>query len=180
MDKLFWIDMEMTGLNVDAEVIIEVAAIITDFDFRIIDTYEAVVKQPQIYIDNMDDWNREHHTDSGLIAKIPNGFEPDRVELNLIDLVKKHWPEGGEKPMLAGNSITQDRLFIARYFRKFNNHLHYRMLDVSSWKIVMQKKYNYKYQKANSHRALDDIKESIDELKNYCSFLNVPKAELPF
>lgn len=175
MEKLFWLDMEMTGLDVNKEVIIEVAAIITDFNFQELDQFEAVVRQPQTYLDNMDAWNTEHHKKSGLTAKVPYGMAPDLVEAKLCDLVKKHFPDAKNKPILAGNSINQDRLFIDKYMPEFGQRLHYRVVDVSSWKVIMNTKFNYKYSKSNQHRALDDIRESIQELKHYCRFIETPK-----
>ncbi len=174
-NKLFWLDMEMTGLDVNKEVIIEVAALITDFDFKIIDTYEAIVKQPQKYLDAMDDWNKSHHKDSGLTAKVPQGMEPEDVENDLMMLASQHFSSNHGKPILAGNSITQDRLFIDKYFTKFSSILHYRMLDVSSWKIIFNSKLGLKYQKKNSHRALDDIRESVAELQFYISHFDPKK-----
>ena len=173
MEKLFWIDMEMTGLDVEKEVIIEVAAIITDLKFQELDCYEDVVRQPQKYLDSMDAWNKEHHKKSGLTAKVPHGTPPDHVEHKLIDLVKKHFPDPKDRPILAGNSIMQDRLFINKYMTELAPLLHYRMLDVSSWKIIMNNKFRYVYHKANQHRALDDIRESIQELRAYCDFIQV-------
>ena len=168
--------MEMTGLDVEQEVIIEVAAIVTDMNFKELDSYEAVVKQPQKYLDAMDDWNKEHHTESGLAAKVPNGTEPETVEQNLLRLIRKHFPDSRNKPMLAGNSIHQDRLFIDKYFLELSDALHYRMLDVSSWKIIMREKLGFSYQKHNQHRALDDVRESIQELQAYVSFVKIPEA----
>lgn len=165
--------MEMTGLDVEKEVIIEVAAIITDLKFQELDCYEAVVRQPQKYLDAMDAWNKEHHKKSGLTAKVPSGVPPDQVEHKLIDLVKKHFPDPKDRPILAGNSIMQDRLFINKYMTELAPRLHYRMLDVSSWKIIMNNKFKYIYQKANQHRALDDIRESIQELRAYCDFIHI-------
>lgn len=160
--------MEMTGLDVEKEVIIEVAAIVTDLDFKELDTYHAVVKQPQKYIDGMDAWNTEHHGASGLTAAIPTGKEQDVVENELLALISKHFGNNNkERPIIAGNSISQDRLFIAKHMHSLNAALHYRMLDVSSWKIIFAEKYNLKYEKQNTHRALDDIRESIAELKYY-------------
>ena len=170
--RLFWIDLEMTGLDVEKEVIIECAAIITDYDFKPLDTYEVVVKQPQKYLEAMDDWNKKHHTESGLAAKVPSGVDPDDVENHLIRMIKKHFPNT-ERPILAGNSIAQDRLFIDKYWPGLAAMLHYRMMDVSSWKVIFNNKYNLKYQKNNSHRALDDIQESIRELQFYLAHLKV-------
>ncbi len=164
--------MEMTGLNVEREVVIEVAAVITDYDFNEYASFETVIKQPQMYLDNMDKWNREHHYKSGLTEKVPKGMLPDNAEYELMQLVRKHFPPTGEKPILAGNSIAQDRLFIDRYFKDFSKMLHYRMLDVSSWKIILRNKYNIEYKKKNQHRALDDIHESIDEMKFYLKHLD--------
>lgn len=171
MQKLFWLDMEMTGLDVEKEVIIEVAAIVTDLNFKELETFETVVKQPQKYLDSMDAWNTEHHKKSGLTAKVPFGMEPDQVEAKLVDMVKKHFPDPKDRPVLAGNSIMQDRLFIDKYMKDLAPRLHYRMVDVSSWKVIINNKFNYIYQKANKHRALDDIRESIQELRAYCDKL---------
>jgi oligoribonuclease len=175
MEKLFWIDMEMTGLDVKKEVIIEVAAIITDFDFQELDQFETIIRQPQTYLENMDNWNTEHHKKSGLTAKVPYGMAPDLAEAKLCDLAKKHFPDSKHKPILAGNSINQDRLFIDKYMPEFGERLHYRVVDVSSWKVIMNKKFSYTYSKSNQHRALDDIRESIQELKAYCRFIEIPK-----
>ncbi|KYG62879.1 oligoribonuclease [Bdellovibrio bacteriovorus] len=175
MNKLFWLDMEMTGLDVEKEVIIEVAAIVTDLNFKELDTFETVVKQPQKYLDNMDAWNTEHHKKSGLTAKVPFGMEPDQVEAKLVDMVKKHFPDPKDRPILAGNSIMQDRLFIDKYMKDLAPRLHYRMVDVSSWKVIINNKFNYVYQKANKHRALDDIRESIQELRAYCDKMTFNK-----
>jgi oligoribonuclease len=171
IENLFWIDMEMSGLDVNKEVIIEVACIVTDMNFRELDCFETVVKQPQSYLDNMDAWNKEHHGKSGLTAKVPFGMEPEFVEAKLIDMIDKHFPlsknDPKKRPILAGNSIAQDRLFIDKYFTKLSERLHYRVVDVSSFKVIMTNKYNIEYKKQNSHRALDDIRESIGELKYY-------------
>jgi oligoribonuclease len=176
VQKLLWLDMEMTGLDPATNVIIEVAALVTDLSFNILDTYETVVRQPQHYLDQMDKWNTEHHTKSGLVRKVPYGRDPKEVESDLIQLSKKHFPITGkkeDKPILAGNSIMQDRTFIDLYMPQFGQLLHYRQLDVSSWKIMFNNKYNVKYEKKNNHRALDDIKESINELKMYLGYINL-------
>ncbi len=177
LEKLFWIDMEMTGLDISKEVVIEVAVIITDLNFREYESFETVIKQPQIYLDRMDAWNTEHHAKSGLTAKVPTGMDPENAEFRLIDMIDRHFPESNSnprlRPILAGNSITQDRLFIDKYFLKFSSRLHYRMLDVSSWKVIFNNKFNFEYKKMNSHRALDDIRESIGELRAYIDKINI-------
>src|SRR4051794_40613494 len=132
--NLLWIDMEMTGLDVTREVIIEVAAIVTTVELAEIETYETVVQQPQSYLDAMDDWNRKHHGESGLTARVPSGRPPSAVEDDLIQLVDRHF-KAKDRPIIAGNSIGQDRLFIERHLPRFAARLHYRMLDVTSWKI---------------------------------------------
>ncbi len=168
IDKLLWLDMEMTGLDVDKEVIIEVAAIVTDLDCKELDTYHAVVKQPQEFLDRMDSWNTEHHGESGLTALVPSGKEPSLVEHELLALISKHFGNSNkDRPILAGNSIGQDRLFINKYMKSLGTALHYRMLDVSSFKIVFSEMFKIKYEKENTHRALDDVRESIAELKFY-------------
>jgi oligoribonuclease len=170
--KLLWIDMEMTGLDVSREVILEVAVIVTDVELRELDTYETVIQQPQSYLDAMDEWNTKHHGASGLTARVPSGREPALVEADLIGLVDKHFDE---KPVIAGNSIAQDRLFIERHMPRLAARLHYRMLDVTSWKIVMNARFGLEFDKKKSHRALDDIRESLGELEFYLRHVNVPK-----
>ena len=171
--NFFWIDLEMTGLSIEKEVIIEAAAIITDSNFKELSTYETVVKQPQIYLDRMDDWNKKHHTESGLAAKVPHGKEVGLVQGELIQMVDDFFKDPKKKPILCGNSIGQDRLFIDKYFPDFAQRLHYRMLDVTSWKIIFNSKFNLEFKKKNKHRALDDIRESIEELKFYLNYVKL-------
>jgi oligoribonuclease len=172
VNRLFWLDLEMTGLNVEKDVIIEAAALVTDIEFNILETYEAVVKQPQPYLDGMDSWNRDHHGKSGLTAKVPFGKDPLEVQKDLILLVQRHWANEKERPILSGNSISQDRAFVSKYWPELFRKLHYRMLDVSSWKIIFNNKFKLKYKKNEKHRALDDIKESIQELKSYLEHIH--------
>jgi oligoribonuclease len=173
MTKILWIDMEMTGLDVEKEAIIEVAAIVTDLNFQQLDTYETVVKQDQKFIDAMDDWNKKQHTLSGLIKSIPWGKPESEVEDDLLKILDRYFP--GERAVIAGNSIMQDRLFINKNLKRFADRLHYRMLDVTSWKVILNHKFNIKYDKKNSHRALDDIRESISELQFYIDQLKQKK-----
>ena len=165
MEKLLWIDMEMTGLNVDNEVPIEIAAIVTDIDLKELETYHAIIKQPQEFLDRMDEWNTEHHGESGLTAAVATGLVPEAVEKSLMQFVDRHFH--GERAVIAGNSIGQDRIFINKYFPLLNAKLHYRMLDVTSWKIMMNARFKLKFEKRNSHRAIDDIRESINEMAFY-------------
>src|ERR1041385_7486052 len=120
---LLWIDMEMTGLDVTREVILEVAAIVTTMELEEIETYETVVQQPQSYLDAMDTWNRKHHGESGLTARVPTGRPQAAVEEDLIQLTARHFEEK-ERPIIAGNSIAQDRLFIERHMPRFAAKLH--------------------------------------------------------
>jgi oligoribonuclease len=164
MDRLFWIDLEMTGLDVEKEVVIEAAAIVTDIQLAELDTYETVVRQPQRYLDAMDAWNTEHHGRSGLTAKVPTGREPGLVEDDLIALLAKHF---AAPAVIAGNSIAQDRLFINRHFPRFAAKLHYRMMDVTAWKVMLNARFGITFDKKKAHRALDDIRESLEEMRFY-------------
>lgn len=166
---LLWLDMEMTGLDVEKERPIEVAALITDTKLNEISSYHAVIFQPQSLLDKMDDWNKTHHSRSGLLDHIPTGKSMEVVDQELANLIEHAYHS--EKAILAGNSIGQDRLFIDRYLLKTSQLLHYRMLDVSSWKIIYQTIYGRFFDKKESHRAMDDIRESINELKYYMSFI---------
>ncbi len=168
MKKLLWLDMEMTGLDVSKERVLEVAVIVTDMKLEPLAQYEQVVFQDPELLAAMDDWNQKHHGGSGLLAKVPFGKPEAEVDEDLYQLVKQNFDE---RPVIAGNSIGQDRLFIDKYFKKFSASLHYRMLDVTSWKLVFENIYQKKFPKQDRHRALDDIQESIDELKFYLSFV---------
>jgi oligoribonuclease len=174
MFKLLWIDMEMTGLDVEKEVVIEVAALVTTTALEPVDQYHAIVKQPQAYIDQMDDWNKKHHRESGLTELIPTGKDPKIVEDDLLSFMSRHF-DSKEKIILAGNSIGQDRLFINKYFKRLAERLHYRMLDVTAFKVLFNNFYQISYAKKESrHRAVGDVLESINELKKYIGYINVP------
>ena len=135
--KFFWLDMEMTGLYPEKDVIIEVAAVITDIKLNELEVYESVIKQPQKYLDNMDKWNQKCHRKSGLYPLIPTGRELASVETDLIHLLEQHFNDS-DKVILAGNCIFQDRSFIRKYMTRLEQKLFYRMLDVSSWKLLFQ------------------------------------------
>lgn len=175
MEKFFFLDMEMTGLDVHSNRIIEVAAIVTGLKLNTLERYQAVIRQPQSFIDQMDDWNTNTHTASGLVKDIPRGRLQLEVELDLVNMLKKHFP--GQKVMLAGNSISQDKLFIEHYMKKLYDCLHFRIIDISSMKAIFQSVYKVRFQKANAHRAMDDVEESIRELRFYMSLFDQNKIK---
>lgn len=171
MKYLFWIDMEMSGLIPEQDRILEVALIVTNAQFETIETYENVVHQQESILLNMNDWCKKHHAESGLTAKISTGKKEFDVEQDLLQIIKKYSPK--DKAILAGNTIGQDRKFIDLWMPKLADSLHYRMLDVSSFKIVFEGIYKKKFAKKKKHRAIDDILESIEELKFYMNFIKV-------
>lgn len=172
--KLLWIDLEMTGLDPNQDVIIEVAAEVTDFDFNTLATYETLVKQQSnIVLKRMQAnswWQDFPENRDQFIANIPNGKSIKTVERELIDLVVKHF--GKQPAILAGNSIYNDRLFIKKWLPGLDLKLHYRMLDVSSFKILMHGKYDRLFRKPEVHRAFEDIQGSIAELQYYLDWFN--------
>lgn len=174
MKYLLWVDLEMTGLDPAENRIIECAGIVTDLAFDQLATFHRIVYQPADVLAKMDDWNVRTHTESGLLNAIPGGTPLQHVEQELTTLVSRFWPEG--MAVLAGNSIHQDRKFIDRYMPAFANLLHYRMIDVSAFKQVFKSLYHVEYQKENVHRALDDIRASIAELRYYLSFVRAPNV----
>lgn len=174
-----WVDMEMSGLDVARCRILEVAAIVTDSELRPLETYEAVIYQNQEVLNAMDEWCQENHGKSGLTALVPKGKPEAVVEQELLGLVNRHFKEK-DRPILCGNSIAQDRKFIDAYMPSLSRRLHYRMLDVTSFKIVLGPRFGIEFQKQGSHRALGDILESIAELNHYLSFVrcsNAPNLE---
>jgi oligoribonuclease len=169
--KLFWLDLEMTGLDEKTCHILEAAAVITDLDLSPLEEFQRVVRQPQAILDTMDEWCVKTHGASGLTAEVPNGTPLAEVEAALADLGRRHF--GTEKIVLAGNSIGQDRRFVDAYMPTFARMLHYRLIDVSSFKEVFRSRYGVQFTKQESHRARDDIRESIAELAHYLSFVKV-------
>lgn len=170
--KLLWIDLEMTGLDPAKDKILEVAAIATDMDLNEIATYEAVVKVNEELMKTRmvgDFWEKNSKSRDALIAQNSTGKPAKAIERELIDFIKHYFK--GKDIYLAGNSIHQDRKFIEREMPELNQLLHYRMLDVSAWKIYFENAKHKKFTKPENHRALDDIKGSIEELKWYLTFL---------
>ncbi|HLB66468.1 MAG TPA: oligoribonuclease [Candidatus Saccharimonadales bacterium] len=167
--KLLWIDLEMTGLDPTKDLILEVAVEVTDFDFKTLASYEARIKHSRENVASRmqkNTWwkdfpgNRDEFLD-----KLEQGKSASEVEQELIALVEQNF--NNETPVLAGNSIHNDRAFIKKYWPTFDLRLHYRMLDVSAWKVLMQGKYGVIYEKKEVHRAFDDIQASIAELQHY-------------
>src|ERR1051326_3957021 len=138
--KMFWIDMEMTGLDEKKCKILEIAVVITDFNLNKLDEYAQVVYQPKEVLDTMDSWCKDTHGKSGLTQEVAKGKKLSEVEKELITLAKKHF--GSDKIVLSGNSVFQDRKFIDLYMPQFEKMLHYRLIDVSSFKEVFKNKYN--------------------------------------
>ncbi|MBC6415162.1 MAG: oligoribonuclease [Bdellovibrionales bacterium] len=170
MNKILWMDLEMTGLSPEKDVIIEVGAIITDQAFKELESYQNVVCQDSKYLEKMDDWNQKCHRRSGLYFLIPKGKSLNLVEEDLISLLESHFSV--EEPIvIAGNCIYQDRNFIRRYMPRFDKRLYYRMLDVTAFKLIAQQK-GYCFKKENKHRVLDDIRESIKEMSYYLENMN--------
>jgi oligoribonuclease len=163
---LLWLDLEMSGLDVASCRILEVAAIVTDLEFNEIDTYEAIVYQPPAVLEAMDDWCTKQHGSSGLTAAVATGRPEAEVEAELAALIGRYWKRQ-KRAILCGNSIGTDRGFVDAYWPQVAEKLHYRMVDVSSFKVVLNSRYGLSFQKKGSHRALDDIRESIGELSHY-------------
>jgi oligoribonuclease len=164
--RLLWIDLEMTGLDPETCVILEVFAKVTDFDCKELAHYEAVIAQPETALAQCNEHVIAMHTASGLFDRVRQEGRPeDEVVGELASFIRQYIPD--EKVVLAGNSIHQDRRFIRQYWPSIEVLLHYRMLDVTSFKIYMQGKYGLQFEKKETHRALDDIGESIAELQFY-------------
>ena len=168
---LIWIDMEMSGLDPEINVILEVATIITTGSLEIIaEGPELVIHHEKELLEGMDNWNREHHRKSGLWNSVLDSTVTleDAAQQTLRFITAHTQPR---KSPLCGNSIWQDRRFIGRYMKSVDNHLHYRMIDVSTVKELARRWppaiLDKKDKKKGNHRALDDIRESIEELKFY-------------
>ena len=169
--KLLWLDLEMTGLDPQKDKILEVAAIATDMNFNTIATYEAIVKVDENLMKERmvgEFWEKNQASRDALMAQNRQGKAVEKVEKELLEFAEKYF---GKEIYLSGNSIHQDRKFIENEMPEFNQKLHYRMLDVSAWKIYFENAKNLKFVKPENHRALDDINGSIEELKWYLTFL---------
>ncbi len=168
--NLVWIDMEMTGLSPETDRVIELAAIVTDSDLNILITSPSiVVRQPQSVMDGMDAWNRGTHGKSGLTQKVLESTVDEQQATAQMLAFLKPWVPAGKSPM-CGNSICQDRRFMAKHMPKLEEFFHYRNLDVSTLKELCkrwQPQVAKGFLKRSAHTAIADIQESIDELKYY-------------
>lgn len=173
MDKnlnLIWLDLEMTGLIPNDDRIIEIATLVTDSELNIIAEGPVLaVHQSDAMLDGMDDWNQKHHGQSGLIDRVKKSQTSERdAELQTLEFLQQHTSKNSSP--LCGNSICQDRRFMANYMPELEDYFHYRNLDVSSVKELARRwkpEVLEGLTKKGAHQAMDDIKDSIDELKHY-------------
>ena len=171
MERILWVDLEMTGLSPEKDLILEIAAIVTDWKFAEIDTYHGVIKNSETAIkkrfkSNKSFWDVNIESRDALLSQNADGKSIKSIQQELLDFIEKNF-KSGVPVLLGGNSIHMDRRFIINYLPKFDAKLHYRMLDVSAWKVVFEGKYRTKFAKPDAHRALDDIRGSIAELQYY-------------
>ncbi len=175
IDRVLWFDLEMTGLSPKDDLILEVAAIVTDWKFKEIATYEGIINNKVSEINqrmalNASFWDINLNSKNGLLDQNKKGKSVKKIEKELLDFINKNF-KSGVPVLLAGNTIHIDRRFIRAKWPKFDELLHYRMLDVSAWKVVFEGKFKNKFAKPNAHRALDDIRGSIAELRYYLAKL---------
>jgi len=177
-ERLVWIDCEMTGLDLSADALIEVAALVTDFDLNVLgEGVDLVIKPPAEALDQMGDFVRTMHEKSGLLTELDAGLTLDEAEQQVLAYVKEFCPDGS-RPPLAGNTVATDRSFLSRDMPALEGFLHYRIVDVSSIKELARRWYPRAYfqapAKRGNHRALADIQESIEELRYYREAVFVP------
>jgi len=174
-NRICWLDLEMTGLSPIDDLILEVAVIVTDWNFKEIATYQGVVKnklkllKERLTLNSLF-WDTTPDSRDGLLNQNQNGKSLIKIENELLAFVDKHF-KVNTPVLLGGNSVHIDRRFIVAKWPRFDNRLHYRMLDVSAWKVVFEGKFKKKFAKPDAHRALDDIRGSIAELQYYLSQL---------
>ena len=168
-DNLIWIDLEMTGLDPEKEKIIEIATLVTDSNLHIIaEGPNLVLSQPKEILDSMDEWNQSHHGSSGLIDEVKKSNINEQVaEIETLDFISKY--VGEKVSPMCGNTVSHDRRFLSKYMPRLESYFNYRHIDVSSFKEVAVRWMNEAqvYEKKGSHRALGDIKESVEELRFY-------------
>ena len=168
-DNLIWIDLEMTGLDPDKEKIIEIATLITDSNLNVIsEGPNLIISQPKEVLDEMDDWNQNKHGSTGLIDEVMKSDITEQVaEIETLEFVSKY--VGEKASPMCGNTVSHDRRFLSKYMPRLEAYFNYRHIDVSSFKEVAVRWMNeaQTYEKKGSHRALGDIKESVEELRFY-------------
>jgi oligoribonuclease len=177
-DRIVWIDCEMTGLSLEADALIEVAALVTDFELNQLgDGVDVVIRPPDAALEQMDDFVRTMHTTSGLLEELPGGTTMEDAQQQVLAYIREWVPEPRKAP-LGGNTVGTDRNFLARDMAELEAHLHYRIIDVSSVKELARRWYPRAYfnapKKNGGHRALADIRESIAELRYYREAVFVP------
>lgn len=170
-DRILWMDLEMTGLSAEQDLILEAAAIVTDWDFKEIATFEGIVKNSDDVLNerlalNSVFWDANVETRDNLIQQNSNGKDLIAVENDILAFIDEHF-KPDTPVLLGGNSIHMDRRFIVAKWPRFDSRLHYRMLDVSAWKVVFDGKFKKTFNKPDEHRALSDIRGSILELQYY-------------
>lgn len=170
-DRIVWIDCEMTGLSLEADALIEVAALVTDFELNQLgDGVDVVITPPAEALVQMDDFVRTMHTTSGLLDELAGGTTMEDAQEQVLAYIREWVPEPRKAP-LGGNTVGTDRNFLARDMAELEAHLHYRIIDVSSIKELSRRWYPRAYfgspKKSGGHRALADIRESIAELRYY-------------
>ena len=172
-NNLIWIDLEMTGLDPEKEKIIEIATLVTDSDLNVLaEGPNLIISQSKDILDAMDEWNQNQHGSSGLIEEVvKSNITEQMAEIETLDFISKYVGEN-VSPM-CGNTVSHDRRFLAKYMPDLESYFHYRHIDVSSIKELISRWMNdaQTYEKKGSHRAKDDIKESINELKLYKQML---------
>ncbi|MDO4607229.1 MAG: oligoribonuclease [Bowdeniella nasicola] len=174
-DLLVWIDCEMTGLDLTIDELIEVAVIVTDAELEPLDSgIDVLIKPSEAALNNMSSFVRQMHTSSGLLEDLADAGSLAEATEQVMGYLRQHLPEPGKAP-LAGNSVATDKAFLHKDMPTVTDHLHYRMIDVSSFKELARRWYPRVYfntpQKNGGHRALADIAESIDELRYYRQIL---------
>ncbi|KQT89498.1 oligoribonuclease [Marmoricola sp. Leaf446] len=177
-ERLVWIDCEMTGLDLEHDALVEVAALVTDFDLNVLgEGVDVVIKPPAAALDQMVEFVREMHTSSGLLDELAGGVSIDEAQDAVLTYIRSQCPDGS-RPPLAGNSVATDRAFISRDMPELEQALHYRLVDVSSIKELSRRWFPRAYYnaptKGGNHRALADIQESIEELRFYREAVFVP------
>lgn len=172
-----WIDLEMTGLDPHKDVILEIASLITDSQLNILEEGPTfTIQQPEQILQNMSSWSQKQHEASGLIAQVREfGVPLDFAQEQTLAFIKQHCKK--DEALLCGNSVWQDRAFLVPYMPNIVDYLHYRIIDVTTIKELVQRWYPHdphvQFKKSDTHRAIDDIRESVNELRHYRKYFFV-------